>query len=123
MVQNLIPPIIDQSQSYPQSLNFLKDILINISCVFLIHENQSGFRSKRSCQTALIRLVDQWMTCIDKGDIVGTLFIDFRKAFDLVDHSILLKKNFLIINSNILLLIYLLHTFKTACKSWNAEMV
>ena len=82
----------------------------------LIHENQSGFRPKHSCQTALIRLVDQWMTCIDKGDIVGALFIDFRKAFDLVDHSILLK-NFLIINSNILLLIFLPHTFKTACKS------
>ena len=32
------------------------------------------------------------MTCIDKCDIVGTLFIDFRKAFDLVDHSILFSK-------------------------------
>ena len=32
------------------------------------------------------------MVSIDKGDIVGTLFIDFRKAFDLVDHSNLLKK-------------------------------
>ena len=26
------------------------------------------------------------------GDIVGTLFLDFRKAFDLIDHSILIKK-------------------------------
>ena len=47
---------------------------------------------RHSCQTALIRLVVQWMTCIDNGDIVGTFFIDFRKAFDLVDHSIVLKK-------------------------------
>ena len=46
----------------------------------LIYENQSGFRSKHSRQTALIRLENQWMTCIDKGDIVGTLFIDFCKA-------------------------------------------
>ena len=58
----------------------------------LIHKNQSGFRPKHSCQTALIKLIDQWMSCIDKGDIVGTLFLDFRKAFDLIDHSILIKK-------------------------------
>ena len=58
----------------------------------LLHENQSGFRPDHSCQTALIKLVDQWMTCIDKSDIVGTLFLDFRKAFHLVDHEILLNK-------------------------------
>ena len=32
------------------------------------------------------------MECIDKGDIIGTLCFDFRKAFDLVDHKILLHK-------------------------------
>ena len=58
----------------------------------LIHENQSGFRHKHSCQTALVKLIDQWMQCIDNGDIVGSLFVDFRKAFDVVDHSILLNK-------------------------------
>ena len=58
----------------------------------LIHECQSGFRHKHSCNTALVKLIDQWMSSIDKGDMVGTLFIDFRKAFDMVDHSLLIKK-------------------------------
>ena len=57
-----------------------------------LHENQSRFRPKHSCQTALVKLIDDWMECIDKGDMIGALFMDFRKAFDLVDHKILLHK-------------------------------
>ena len=58
----------------------------------IIHESQSGFRQKHSCQTALIILIDQWMAGIDKGDTIGSMFVDFRKAFDLVDHKILIQK-------------------------------
>ena len=58
----------------------------------LLHESQSGFRHKHSRQTALSKLIKQWKACIDNGDIVGTNFIDFRKAFDIVDHKILIKK-------------------------------
>ena len=58
----------------------------------LLHEGQSGFRQKHSCQSALIKLIDSWLKCIDSGDLVGALFLDFRKAFDLVDHSILIRK-------------------------------
>ena len=42
-----------------------------------------------SCsQTALAKLIDQWM-CIDNEDFVDCLFVDFKKAFDVVDHLIL----------------------------------
>ena len=48
---------------------------------------------KSSRETALEKRIDHWMACIDKGDIIGTLFVAFWKAFDVVDHYILIKTN------------------------------
>merc|ERR1712115_720520 len=42
----------------------------------LLHINQSGFRPKHSCQTALISLCDSWLAAINKTQVVGTLFLD-----------------------------------------------
>ena len=58
----------------------------------LLYNTQSGFRPNHSCETALIHMVEKWLKALDKGELVGVLLVDFRKAFDLVDHSILLSK-------------------------------
>ena len=58
----------------------------------LIHQYQSGFCPIHSCHIALTRLCDGWLLAINSSDIVGTIFLDFKKAFDLVDHSIPIKK-------------------------------
>ena len=52
----------------------------------ILHKAQSGFRKGHSCNTALINLVDKWLHSIDKREIVGAVFFDLRKAFDVVDH-------------------------------------
>ena len=58
----------------------------------LIHEYQTGFRQRHSCQTALVKLIDEWIKCIDKGEMIGAIFINFRKVFYLVNHNVLLRK-------------------------------
>ena len=60
----------------------------------LFHPFQSGVRRHHSCHTALIRLCDTWLSAINKTQVAGAVFLDLKKAFDLVDHSILLKKWF-----------------------------
>ena len=58
----------------------------------LLHEKQSGFREGHSTESALILMIDSWLKAINDGKFVGCLMVDFRKAFDLVDHNILLQK-------------------------------
>ena len=51
---------------------------------------QSGFREHHSCQTALIKIIDDWLTAIDKNMFSGSLFLDLSKAFHLVNDKLLI---------------------------------
>ena len=37
-------------------------------------------------------MTENWLKAINEGKILGTVMVDFRKGFDLVDHELLLKK-------------------------------
>ena len=58
----------------------------------LLYEYQFGFKQHRSTNQALIVLLDKITAALDNGDIVLGMFLDFSKAFDTVDHRILLNK-------------------------------
>ena len=58
----------------------------------LLYLLQSDFRLNHSCQTTLTFMIDRCLKAVDKGELIGAVFLDLAKAFDLLDHELLLQK-------------------------------
>ena len=89
--------ITDQFQYYQLCQKFLEkhvhdSLMSYLSSNSLLHSTQSGFRPNHSCETSLLQMVNKWLGAINNSQMIGMVMIDFRKAFDLVDHTLLLKK-------------------------------
>ena len=58
----------------------------------LISDCQYGFRPKHSTEHAALQFHDYILTQLDNGKTPFSIFIDLSKAFDTIDHSILIQK-------------------------------
>ena len=83
-----ILPILSKPLEKHINEHVMKHFLVND----LFYEKQSGFRPNHSCHTALTELIDTWLSEININKLCGALFIDFAKAFDVINHDLLLRK-------------------------------
>ena len=52
-----------------------------------------GFRNGFSTQVTLIKLLQKWQQSLDNKEIIGTVLIDLSKAYDCIQHDLLLAKS------------------------------
>ena len=58
----------------------------------ILGKQQCGFRSLHSTALALSEATNHWLMNIDNCNMNSIVFLDIRKAFDTIDHQILIKK-------------------------------
>ena len=81
----------------PLLLKIIERIIHNQTQEFLdknniLYKYQSGFRKHHSTDTCLSYLTDKVKIGFEEGLLTGMVLIDLQKAFDTIDHSILLEK-------------------------------
>ena len=58
----------------------------------LLYKKQFDFQQKHSTEHAILQLIDQINNNFEKNQFTLGIFIDLTKAFDTVDHNILISK-------------------------------
>ena len=58
----------------------------------ILIDAQHGFRQKKSCESQLITTIRDFTNCLDRKEQIDAILLDFSKAFDKVDHQILISK-------------------------------
>jgi len=58
----------------------------------ILNEHQYGFRSEKSTENASYDLLHEILTTLNNKQMVGGIFCDLHKAFDSINHTMLLEK-------------------------------
>ena len=58
----------------------------------ILSSNQYGFRANNSTELAVTTVYDEFLENLDRKLCTCAIFLDIKKAFDTIDHQILLKK-------------------------------
>ena len=69
-----------------------KEMVKHLESQDLLNKTQHGFRAKHSTITQILSYYDSILSMLEEGNAVDAIYLDFSKAFDKVDHRILLKK-------------------------------
>ena len=51
-----------------------------------------GFRKNHNSQYSLLKMIEVWKQNLNKGNEIAVILIDLSKAFDTINHSLLLAK-------------------------------
>ena len=68
---------------YQQIEGFMKDKLSNLL---------TGFRKNHNTQNCLMSMLERWKKALDKGGYICAIFMDLSKAFDTLNHKLLIAK-------------------------------
>ena len=58
----------------------------------ILSKQQCGFRKGYSTQQCLLAVLEKWKQAVESGQMFGALLTDLSKAFDCLDHELLIAK-------------------------------
>uniref|UniRef100_A0A3Q3BKX6 Reverse transcriptase domain-containing protein n=1 Tax=Kryptolebias marmoratus TaxID=37003 RepID=A0A3Q3BKX6_KRYMA len=81
----------------PQFSKILEKLFVNRLNLFIDKHNilsssQYGFKSRNSTSMAIMDLIEQITAAVDQKQYCVSVFVDLKKAFDTINHTILLEK-------------------------------